>query len=109
MHQLLDAQEIALMPVPELLPSGGAFSRVQTSYCHRAAQRYVVLPWWFQPSDTQIGPATHEDALINPPTAADGSGSVLEPVEAAASAEPDSGVRDAAMKLAKAIDADKIT
>jgi hypothetical protein len=91
MHQVSDAQEIADIPVPELLSSGGPGNRVHLSSCHRAAQRYVELPWWFQPSDTQMGPATHDDELIKPPTSADGSGRVLEPVEAAATTEPKMG------------------
>jgi hypothetical protein len=108
MHQLLVVHEIAVMPGPDRLPSGGACNRVHPSPCHRAAQRYDVLPWWFQPRATQIGPATHEDASINPPTAAEGPGNVFVPV-VVASAEPDSGVRDTAMKLATAIAIVKIT
>src|SRR5580658_3140894 len=74
MHHFLVAQEIADIPGSERLPSGGAGSFVHPLSCHRDAQRNVVLPWWFQPTETHTGPATHDEALMSPPIASDGPG-----------------------------------
>ena len=76
------------------MPLGGADNFVHLLFCHLAAHRYVVLPWWFQPTETQTGPLTQDDALINPPTAIDGSGRVIEPVEVAATAVFERGVTE---------------
>src|ERR1700685_1448624 len=109
MHQVLEVQEIAVTLAPDVLSSGGAGNLVHAPPCNRAAQMYVSLPWWFQPRETQTGPATHDVASMSPPTASDGSGSVNAPVETAASAEFDKGATDTAMKLAAATVAAKST
>jgi len=97
------------MPGPERLPLGGADNFVHLLFCHLAAHRYVVLPWWFQPTETQTGPLTQDDALINPPTAIDGSGRVIEPVEVAATAVFERGVTETAVKIVKVTAALKST
>jgi hypothetical protein len=88
MHHVVLVQESAETPSPDRAPDGGAGNFVHSLFCHRAPQRYGVLPWWFQPSATQTGPATHDEYSMDPPRAAEGSGRVLEVVAAVAVAAP---------------------